>query len=1043
MNHNVRWTQEKIDQRLKLIEGLVYRQRQTLPSFRYLPLPGPLTPPFPTADDDSSEWAVIEPYSYWARARTNFVMRTTFKCPADWADAPLALYLPLGEPGSFSHPEALIYIDGVPLAGTDRHHQEVMLPPEYADGADHRLVLHGWSGNKNQQGDEARLYMRPCELVQIDPLTRDFVALARTAVDVAGHLGEHDLTRSKLLTALDEAFKLLDTREPFGSDFYHSVPDALDSLRSGIAEAGQSMDVSIAAAGHAHIDVAWLWTLGQTRRKSERTFHTVIHLMKQFPNYKFTQSQPQLYDYIRQDHPALFESIKAQVAADRWEPIGGMWVEADCNLSGSEALVRQFLLGRHFFREHFGEGKESPILWLPDVFGYAWALPQIIKKAGLDYFMTIKIAWNQYNRFPFDSFWWQGLDGTRVLTHFSPTPENGVGTKSTYNAAVRPHDGLETWANFLQNDVQTDLLMSFGYGDGGGGPTREMLENIGNLADFPGVPRMRHDKVINFFRKMDDEIGERLPTWNGELYLEYHRGTYTGQARNKLANRRSELSLHDLEFLAVLAAAVDDRYTYPANAINAAWETVCLNQFHDILPGSSIHDVYVELQAQYAEVAESVATLRETALEAVAGQMAGDVLLINPVSFARNDLALWPDALPENQHLETAQGIPLPVQTTAEGTLIDVDSLPPYSVTALSLAEGAPTAAQTGLTASEQSLENDFLRLELTPEGDIARIYDKPQDRELLPPGALANQFQAFEDRPMRFDAWDIDIYYDDRMWLSAAASRIELVESGPLRATIEVERQILNSPYTQRISLFHNSPEIRVETVIEWNERHILLKTAFPVDILAPTATYDIQWGNVERPTHRNTSWDWARFETCAHKWVDLSEADYGVSLLNDCKYGHDIHDNVIRLSLLTSAAEPDPQADLGQHRFSYSLLPHAGTWRDGTIPAAYALNEPIIVAQGSGQSGISQRQLCWTDSDHVVIETVKRAENGEGIIVRLYENQRKRGTVTLETGIDLASAILTNLIEDDEQEIPVDGRRVSFAIKPYEIVTLRLLPA
>ena len=468
------------------------------------------------------------------------------------------------------------------------------------------------------------------------------------------------------------------------------------------------------------------------------------------------------------------------------------------------------------------------MLWLPDVFGYAWALPQIIKKSGMDYFMTIKIAWSQYNRFPYDSFWWQGLDGTKVLTHFSPTPDNGMGTRSSYNAKARPSDALDTWSNFLQKDEQTDLLMSFGYGDGGGGPTREMLETIRDLESFSGAPQMRHDSVINFFKKLDADLGETLPTWNGELYLEYHRGTYTSQAKNKLGNRRSEQLLHDAEFLSTVAKLVQPGFTYPRESINKAWELTCLNQFHDILPGSSITDVYTESLEDYAEIARLSGSAQAQAIEQIATVMCGDLVLINPTSFERNDLIVWTKPLAEDHHLVDSDGQILPTQITSECTLIGPSSLPPYSITAVEIAAGKAPEQSTTLHAAPDYLENDFVRVELTTGGDIKRIYDKSARREVLAPDTLANQFQAFEDRPMNWDAWDIEIYYDDKMWLSDPATKIAVVEQGPLRATIEIQRRILNSTYSQQISLTYNSPEIRIKTTIDWQERHILLKTAF-----------------------------------------------------------------------------------------------------------------------------------------------------------------------------------------------------------------------
>lgn len=1028
MYHKTHWTLPKIRQRLALIEPLVYRHRHPLSPFRYQPLPNPETAPLIESDIDDSNWDIIQPYAYWAERDVNFMLRTRFEIPADWdTNSPIALFLPLGDAGSFSHPETLIYIDGTPIAASDRHHQEVRLP-ENLESGEHLLALHGWSGNVWRENDHARLLMRPCELVQIHELTRDFIALARVAHQTADQLEDNTPEKGRLLNALDAAFKILDTREPFDDQFYDSVAEANQVLETGIQAAGSAMDVSIIGVGHAHIDVAWLWTLAQTRRKAGRTFHTVLHLMDEFPDYHFTQSQPQLYDYVRQDYPELFEAIKSKIGAGRWEPIGGMWVEADCNISGGESLARQFLLGRNFFRQHFGDGVESPVLWLPDVFGYSWALPQLIKSAGLDYFMTIKIGWSQYNRLPYDSFWWRGIDGTEVLTHFSTTPESGSQYASTYNAKATPENAINTWRNFQQKEHQSELLMAFGYGDGGGGPTREMLENIREMGDFPGLPQMRHGKVGDFFTNLEANSGDVLPTWNGELYLEYHRGTYTTQARNKRANRKSEFLLHDAEFLATWASVLDETYVYPHDDLNKAWQLVCLNQFHDIIPGSSINAVYKDSMRDYEVVSEIGERVKNEALDALRPYFAGDILVVNPTSFERDSL-IHTDATPNG-----------------EGIWIDADHLLPYSITPLLINPAVEEDDTMVVGVATDRLESDLLRVEFNVNGDIISIYDKFHERELVPEGKVANQFQAFEDRPMFWDAWDIDIFYTDKMWTSEPAHSIQIIEDGPLHATLEIKRRILNSDYTQRITLDYRTYEIRFDTTINWREKHILLKVAFPVDILSPKATYDIQWGNVERPTHWNTSWDWARFETCAQKWVDLSEGDYGVSLINDCKYGHDICDNVIRMTILRSPTMPDPEADQGTHHFSYVLLPHDGDFKYETVPAAYALNDPMIVTTGNfanKNASVVPQQFISSDRENIVIETVKRAEDGNGIIVRLYECHRERGKAILTTGFSIASACITNLLEDDQAEVPFKANQIEIAYRPYQIVTLRIVPA
>ncbi len=633
------------------------------------------------------------------------------------------------------------------------------------------------------------------------------------------------------------------------------------------------------------------------------------------------------------------------------------------------------------------------------------------------------------------------------------------------------------------------MLMSYGYGDGGGGPTREMNENAQELKAFPALPRVTQGKVIDFYRRLEKESGDNLPVWNSELYLEIHRGTYTTQSRNKRANRKSEFLLHDAEFLSTLASVLNPAFQYPKEKLRRAWELVCLNQFHDIVPGSSIHEVYVESLQQYGEVRSLGQAVRDAALSAIAAHTDGDLLVVNPTGFRRSDLVLWEGDLRPSfaGSGPSAEGISFAgdiyAQPVEGGTLVAPGDMEPYSVKALYFERGkaqsagkSPDKESYPLHAAPGLLENAFLRVEFNTAGDIVRIYDKGAQREVLPAGAIGNEFQAFEDRPLNWDAWDIDIFYDDKRFLAAPAESVRVVESGPLRATLEIKRRILSSSYTQRVSLCYNSAQIDFDTTIDWRERHILLKVAFPVDVLSPVATYEIQWGSVQRPTHRNTSWDWARFETCAQKWVDLSEGGYGVALLNDCKYGHDIHANVIRLSLLRAPTHPDPEADQGEHRFAYSLYPHASQGRDGRLVAsaapvvmrvaqrAYALNDPLIaIATGEPTGSHSFRRsaamqpaaqttqttqrsevplLSLPGADNVIIETIKQAEDGNGVIARLYECCRERGWITLQAGFPLKEAYITNLLEETLETLETDGHNVRLYIKPFQIVTVRLVP-
>ena len=1044
-DHETRWTVDKLGNKIALLANEIHRLQAPLPAFsiqvldRAAPLDGLEVDPSPQA------WTKIQPQSYWGDWRQSFVLKTRFALPSSWKGrGPAALMLDIGEAGDFLHPEALVYVDGKRIAACDRFHQEIALPAWVANDGEHELLLHGWTGNgagEHGTGQNGRqLFMGKSFISLPDEDLRRFVATARVAHGVAAALDPGDMVRQKLLNILDRTFMSLDTRAPLDVHLPASLAEADRLLGAGLdkLELGEVPDIT--AVGHAHIDLAWLWTTDQTRQKGARTFSTVMSLMDRFEGYTFTQSQPQLYDWVRQDYPDLFDEIGARVADGRWEPTGGMWVEADCNLSGGEALARQFLLGRTFFKEAFGEGRDTPILWLPDVFGYAWSLPQLIKLAGLEYFFTIKVGWNQYNRLPFDSFWWQGMDGTKVLTHFSPTPGEVEGEVSTYNAVASPYQAVETWKNAQQKHLHSDLLMSFGHGDGGGGPTAEMMENIREMGQLKAGPNVRHGFAGDFFKRLEETAGDALPVWNGELYLEYHRGTYTTQAANKRNNRKAEFGLHDVELLATMASLKAPDYAYPATELDRLWKLVCLNQFHDIIPGTSIAEVYQESDATYADVFASLESLKAEALSAVGGEGDG-VLLVNPTNFERTDLIETDIDLPESCVLVDPTGVRRTTQKTTGGMLIDAAGLAPLTIVHLGVETGRAASDDT-MSVGPDHIENAFLRVELNAAGDITRILDKKVGREVLAKGALANTFQLFEDRPKKWDAWDIDMFYEDRKWTAEPAHAIAVTETGPLRASIVIERKLMSSTIRQVISLTAKSARLDFRTEVDWQERQMLLKVAFPVDILSPTATYDVQWGNVERPTHRNTSWDWARFETCAHKWVDLSEGDYGVSLLNESKYGHDVADNVVRLTLLRSPVSPDPEADRGHHSFTYALLPHEGKWDRRTIGEAYQLNDPAIAVAGSAAgSSNSATPFIACDNPNLVIETVKRAEDGRGIIVRLYESFRTRGTSRLVAAFPVGEAAKVNLLEQPIGEVRVVDGAVAFDFRPFEIVTLRLV--
>lgn len=1031
MRHELLSTLEKVRQRLRLVEQKVVRQQHILdpPEITYLPDARPLE----RIELDDLTWQPMLYHHYWGNWQTNFLMRMHLTTPADWpGSATVALNLPLGDAGDYfnAHPEALIYIDRHPWTATDVRHTRLKLPDAYRHQQLKELLLHGWTGlGTSLHGDHRqRLYLHPISVQLLDEAVREFVILARTAVDAVQHMQADRPEYGRLLNALEAAFLQLDTRDPIGDHFYATVPKALETLRKSIAASGNPIDVDIAAVGHAHIDTAWLWPLSQTRQKVRRTFSTVLNLMQQYPEYRFSQSQPQLYAFLNEDAPDLIEQIKLFVADGRWEALGGMWVEADCNITGAESLVRQFLLGRRFFTENFGEGVDSPVLWLPDAFGFPWSLPQIAAQAGMKYFFTIKLRWNEHTQFPYDSFWWQGLDGTRLLAHLSPAPTYGNWLlPATYNAEASADTSLGAWQKLRGKEISESILMAYGHGDGGGGPTPEMIENLQVLKDFPGVPRTSFSSVHDFFRQLEERVDGRLPTWNGELYLETHQGTLTSQGSIKRANRLAERRLHEIEFLATYAMLIDAEYQYPATELTAVWQIVCLNHFHDILPGSSINAVYVEATQQYTDMMHRLDALQQEALDVIARHCGGERLVINPTGINRNDiyaLATENDAIA--QHLLT---------------LVE---LPPYSITPLTSAEPIGKADDV-FTVTPGQLENDRVALTFNEQGDLIRIYDKLFHREVLASAEIGNQLQLFEDRPRHYDAWNIDLGYDQRMWLAEPAT-VTVLETGPLRASLHFERQIGSSFVKQRVTLYRGSARIDFHTEMDWREKHMLLKVAFPVNILAPEARYSIQWGHIARPTHRNTLANWAQYEVAAHHWADLSEGNYGVALLNDSKYGYDVHDNRMRLTLLKSATYPDPHADEGTHEFTYSLLPHRhydDGWLNNVVAAGYQLNYPLMLVDGDTRADVARSLPSLVSipayQANVMVETIKKAEDSDAVVVRLYEYLRTRGEVCVQFGFDVKRVWRANILEERQTLMDVkNGNRVWLNVKPFEIITL-----
>ncbi len=926
------------------------------------------------------------------------------------------------------NPQFLIFVNGEVRQGADINHREMKLFDKAVGGTEMTIDIQAYTGTLHRE------FSFIAELYELDENVNQLYYDLQVPLWAFGRMDKDSKIRLDMQTVLNETINLLDMRVPFSKSFNESVVKAIDYIGTELYEKmGGYDDVIATCIGHTHIDVAWWWTVAQTREKVVRSFATVLKLMEEFPNYKFMSSQPVLYYFLKQRYPELMEKIKERVKEGRWEPEGGMWLEADCNLTSGESLVRQFIHGKRFFKEEFGV--DNRILWLPDVFGYSGALPQIMKKSGVDYFMTTKLAWNQINKIPNDTFMWRGIDGSEVLTHLITTLGIGQDPKesffTTYNGMLHPDAIMGGWERYQNKEINNDILVCYGYGDGGGGPTRQMLEVSKRMEKgLRGMPKVRQEGGLTYFTDLEKKVKDnrRLETWEGEFYFEYHRGTYTSMARNKRGNRKSELNLMDLELLGVMAK------DYPAEVDTRLWRDITLlNQFHDILPGSSIAEVYDVTKAEYEQLADETGALIRERLSALAGKGQA-VTVFNTLGFDRNDAVKLGDV--KTTGLKDAEGNVFPVQQTADGAVAFLKGIPSKGYKAYTLCDC--DAASPFVRKDEHHLETPFYSLTLDENGHFTSIFDKENDREVLKPGKVGNMLRLYEDKPIYYDNWDIDMFYTEKSWEVNDLVSMKWVD-GPVRTTLELTWNCSQSTITQKIHFYADTRRIDFETVADWKEHQHLLKAEFPVDIHSDEATFEVQFGNVTRKVHTNTSWEKARFESCAQKWMDFSEGNYGVSLLNDCKYGHSVNDGTIGLTLIKCGVEPNPNADVEVHNFTYALYPHCGTWKQAdTVKEAYCINQPAYVVNG-GEEGKTY-SFASVNKDNVVLETVKQAENGEGTVLRFYECQNARTKATVTVPAEFTSAYATNLLEEAEQELPIVDGKVTFTIKPYEIYTILL---
>lgn len=1015
--------------------------------------------------EGSAETSLLSDMKLDGKHGITYFLKKPITIPAEWEHGTAGLTVSGGG-------EGLLRVNGASYQGLDRNHNFV---PLYLDGVGLTPLLEielydpipePFDPLNNQETKAQPITQYDITLVRVNKPVQSLLRSVQAVYETMRLLpeGTTDPARQQMLDLLYDAMRegeSLTEAEWLSGERLTEIEQALAARVREHFPAGP-LQGKMHMVGQSHIDIAWLWPVRETVRKVSRTFSTMTSLMEEYPDFIYSQSQPLLYAWVKERDPALYAKIKRAVAEDRWELVGGMWIEPDLNIPSGESLVRQLLHGQLFYSEEFG--KRATIEWLPDTFGYSASLPQLLKLAGMDYFMTTKLNWNDTNKFPHELFRWVGIDGTAIVSYLN----HGV------NEHTRPKDVKEHWEEYRQKDKLDELMLLYGHGDGGGGVTREMVEFVHRSDLMPGLPVSKFSTAGAFFESVS-EVAEELPEWHGDLYLELHRGTLTTHGRNKRYNRKAEVLYRDAEiwstFARLYAGASEDAST-AVKALEKGWKLMLLNQFHDIIPGTAITESYVTSAAEYEEVFAIGKQELGKALHAIAGQVVAGVgvstgagavdgtpyVVFNSLGWERDETVL----IESDSELTGMSAYDEAGNLLASDWIAGADGVQPALAVAVKgipafgyktiLLRAFEQRAAGGSVARGQDLsawETPHYKLEFNEQGEITRLFDKAAEREVLPEGAKANELQFFHDRPLYWDAWDIDPKYEQHPAGAAELIERKVIVSGDTLDILRFEWRLNNSKITQDLVLYHQEKRIDFKTRVQWHEDHKLLKVAFPVDVLATKATYEIPFGALERSTHRNTSWEQAQYEVCSHRWADVSEGGYGVSLLNDCKYGYDIKDSVLRLSLLRAPKWPDATADQGEHEFTYSLLPHAGDWRAAeVVRRAAELNSPAVaVAAGASAAraggGLSSagQALLQLDSRTVILDTVKQEERGTGTILRFYESTGSRDRVTLRLPASAKRASIVNLLEDELEpcSIGADGT-ITLSFKPFEIKSIKV---
>ena len=947
-----------------------------------------------------------------------YIIKLDFKTPSTEPNEDLYLELRTGINGwDGLNPQAMVYVNGELVQGLDVNHRLVKLNAD----TEYKTLTYFYSGTAVASFDVEYDLIKINK--EVEGLYFDMEVAYEACRDVYSE-GSYEF--STVLAVLDKCANLLDMRTPGSEEFYKSVGKAREYLGSELYTKLTKTDSkpAVSCIGHTHIDVEWLWDRRQTREKIQRSAATALSLMNEYPEYLFTLSQPELYRYLKEEAPEKYRELCKRIREGRWEAEGALYLECDCNIPSGESLVRQLMYGKRFFKEEFGV--ESRVCFLPDVFGYSAALPQILKGADVDYFVTSKISWNDTDTMPHDAFMWRGIDGSEIFTMFitgqkydkNKTPDN----RTTYVGNITPAFVKGTWERFKDKCYMDTVIDTYGFGDGGGGPTREMIEYGKRLTKgLPGIPLVKFDTLVAFldtayekFKKSTHEL-HRTPTWSGELYLEFHRGTYTSMSNNKRDNRKSELTLTKLESLYAIDAFLGKDYDTDGK-LSYMWRDTLHNQFHDILPGSSVESVYRFTDEDYSRILGYTedGIKRETKALADAVKTDGGLFVYNGLGFAR--------AAEYN---------------AGEGFVQSTVLIPPFGYAVIPRETPISRVAIDGL-----KVDSPYYSAQLDESGRIVSLYDKRARRELVPGGEKMNEFIVFEDYPNRYDAWEIEEYMETKPYVLDGACHISPVIDGE-RAGFEIVIPYKSSVIKEKVWFYSKTARIDLEFDIDWQEKMNTLKLSFSTAIKSDEVTCDIQFGHTKRPTHRNTSWDMARFEICAHKWIDVCEYGYGFSVLSDSKYGYSVEGGRIRLTCLKCPSYPNPTADVGRHKFRYALLPHEDDFRAaGVIREAHSFNRPMETVELIKQSGELPESfsLVSIDNPAIIAETVKPAEDGRGIIVRLYESFGGTSSARVTVPDAIKKVSLTNLIERDIKELAVNNGEIKITAHPFEIITLRL---